>query len=168
MQCPKCNSEMVCKEGTHHYRESGLDSVYLKGIEIYTCDCGERLISIPAVPELHTLIGRFLIKKNSPLSGKEIRFLRKNMGLTATKLVDYIGVNIATISRWEKGKYPITKPHDILLRVVYANIKGISNEEIQHFIKDDFKKIQPKQKNISRHYIKPEQWSKSDSACATA
>ena len=65
-------------------------------------------------------------------------------------------------------KHPITKPHDLLLRIVYSNIKEIPTEEIKQIIKDEFKKIQAKHKKISRHYITPEQWSKSDPACATA
>jgi putative zinc finger/helix-turn-helix YgiT family protein len=168
MKCPKCNSDMDCKEDTHHYRESGLDYVYLEGIERYTCKCGERVVSIPAIPKLHTVLGRFLIKKNSLLNGKEIRFLRKNMGLTATKLADYIGVDNATISRWENDRHPITKPHDLFLRVVYSNIKDIPAEEIKHIIQDEFKKVKTKSENITHHYISLDQWSKPDRACASA
>ena len=168
MKCLKCNSDMNCKESTHHYTESGLDYVYLKGIEIYTCDCGERIISIPSTPELHTLIAQFLLKKKALLNGKEIRFLRKNMGLTAKKLAGYIGVDNASISRWENDKSAITKPHDLLLRVVYASVKGIPSEEIKNIIEDDFKKIQPKQKKGIKRTISLDQWSKSGPACLRA
>ena len=168
MKCLKCNSKMNCKESTHHYMESGLDYVYLKGIEIYTCDCGERIISIPSIPELHTTIGHFLLKKKALLNGKEIRFLRKNMGLTAKKLAGYIGIDNASISRWENDQSPSTHPHDLLLRVVYASIKCIPNDEIKNIIEDDFKNIQPKQKKITKRTISLDQWTKPRTACSPA
>jgi putative transcriptional regulator len=168
MKCLKCNSKMDCKESAHHYVESGLDYIFLKGIEVYTCKCGEKVISIPSIPELHTTIGRFLLKKKALLNGQEIRFLRKNMGLTAKKLAGYIGIDNASISRWENDKSPITKPHDLFLRVVYASIKGIPNDEIKNIIEDDFKKIQPKQKKTTKRTISRNQWSKSETACLPA
>jgi len=148
MKCPICNSETIFARGTHHYTESGLDYIILEGVNIYECSCGEKIVSIPAIPQLHSVIGLGLIKKKSLLNGKEIRFLRKNMGLTATKLSKIIGVDNATTSRWENGNQTITKPHDHLIRLVYSNIKGISTDEIKHLIEEDFKEIEPQQKDI--------------------
>ena len=159
MRCPRCNSEMTCKPGNHLYDECGVDNVTLKQIDIYSCTCGEKIVLIPEVAELHNLIGLQLIKKKSLLSGKEIRFLRKNMGLTAKKLADYIGVENVTISRWENSKNPISKPHDLFLRVVYSNIKGISPRETRHLIEDDFKRVQPKQKKVQSYTIPRNEWS---------
>ncbi|MEA3428750.1 MAG: helix-turn-helix domain-containing protein [Thermodesulfobacteriota bacterium] len=114
------------------------------------------------VPQLNSLIGLNLIKKKSLLSGKEINFLRKNMGLTATKLSLYIGVDNATISRWENGTQNISKPHDYLLRLVYSSIKSIPAEKIKHLIEKDFKEIKPKQKKISKYKIP---WPQSEADC---
>lgn len=141
MKCPACHNIMVCSLGEHHYRESGLENVYLKGIEICTCDCGEKTVAFPAINELHKKIALLLIRKKSLLKGQEIRFLRKNMGLTAKKLSGIMGVDNATISRWEKGKQAISDGHDRCLRLVYANIKGTSEEEIRHLINEDFNQI---------------------------
>lgn len=162
MICPNCNSETVSTKGEHHYTECGLDNVILDGINVYECSCGERLVSIPAMPQLHGLIGLTLIKKKALLSGKEIRFLRKNMGLTATKLSEIIGVEIETISRWENGKQTITKPHDRLLKLVYSNIKGVPGDEIKHLIEEEFKGIEPEQKDMTAHIIP---WPQSEHGC---
>ncbi|MCP4346930.1 MAG: YgiT-type zinc finger protein [Desulfobacterales bacterium] len=51
MNCPICNSEMVCKRTIHHYTESGLDNVFLDGVEVCQCSCSEKIVSIPAIPE---------------------------------------------------------------------------------------------------------------------
>ena len=82
MKCPICNSEMECNQESYHYIESGLENIYLDGIDVFWCSCGEEMINIPAMPELHSLIALELIKKRSLLGNREIRFFRKDMGLT--------------------------------------------------------------------------------------
>ena len=153
MKCPICNSEMTCRTNTYHYRESGLDNIYLLGVEIYDCNCGEEFVSIPTIPELHTLIGLNLVKKNALLNGKEIKFLRKNMGMTAKKLSEYAGFNNATISRWENGTQTITKPHDLYLRLLYLNNKGIHTDTIRHLIEDSFPKVKLKPEETIKYTI---------------
>ena len=49
------------------------------------------------MPELNALIGENLIRKDSPLAGNEIRFLRRNMELTGKRLSEVMGVDNATI-----------------------------------------------------------------------
>lgn len=162
MKCPICNSKTVCAKDTHHYTESGLNYVYLKGVDVCKCSCGEIIVSIPAMSQLHSLIALSIIKKKSLLSGSEIRFLRKNMGLTATRLSKIIGVDNATISRWENNTQAIDKSHDRLVRLVYSNIKGIKEDEIKHLIEEHFIEIEPEQKEIPQ-YIIP--WPQSENGC---
>ena len=162
MICPKCNSKTVVVKGKHHYTECGLDNVFLEGVNIYKCSCGEKLVSIPAMPQLHGLIGLHLLKKKSLLNGKEIRFLRKNMGLTATKLSGIIGVDNATMSRWENNNQLIDKSHDRLIRLIYSNIKDIPTNEIKHLIEEDFTEIEPEQKDMPPHIIS---WPQSENDC---
>lgn len=161
MKCVHCGSKMKCKLGTHHYTESGLDNFYISGIQICTCSCGEEIVSIPKIAELHDLIGRILIKKHAPLTGKEIRFLRKNMGLTATKLAEYIAVDIATISRWEKDVNRSPDPsNDRLLRLLYCSIKEIP--QTKSLVEKDFAGI-AKQIGIPPAFTIPvKDWSESN------
>ncbi len=148
MNCPICNSEMVCKRTIHHYTESGLDNVFLDGVEVCQCSCSEKIVSIPAIPELHSKIGLDMIRKEALLNDREIRFLRKNMGLTKKKLADYIGVDNDAVSQWENNTQPISKPYDRLIRLIYSNMKDIPSEKIKHLIEDDFAKIVSKQKDM--------------------
>ena len=162
MICPNCNSETVCTKDKHHYIECGLNNVFIDSIDVCKCTCGEKLVIIPAMPELHSQIGIALVKKKALLNGKEIRFLRKNMGLTATKLSKIIGVEIETISRWENGKQAITKPHDRLLKLVYSNIKGVPTDKIKHLIEEDFEEIEAIQKEMPEFIIP---WPQSEIEC---
>ncbi len=134
---------MSCSNERHHYKECGLDTVYLENVEVCQCQrCNEQVVRIPEIPRLNLVIGESLLQKNSILDGKEIRFLRKNMGLKAIDLQNILGVNNATISRWERGKQKISPSHDRLLRVVYAHIKGVARNKITSMIKDKFARIQ--------------------------
>jgi len=77
MKCSTCQNQMkYAKTREYRYLESGLDNVILSGIDIFQCACGEEVVSIPSIDELHTLIGLRLVKKDSLLNGKEICFLR--------------------------------------------------------------------------------------------
>jgi len=162
MKCPTCKTEMTCLEGEHHYKECGLDNIYLVGIEIHKCSCGEEIVNIPAITELQSLVAIRLIKKKTLLDGKEIKFLRKNAGLTAKRLGEIIGIDNSTISRWENDSQAISRAHDRLLRIIYANIKGIPQEQINSFIQEDFVNITPEHSNPQPFFILREQWSKVD------
>jgi putative zinc finger/helix-turn-helix YgiT family protein len=143
MNCFICGQEMTCSTETYHYKECGLDNVYLENVEVCRCkECNESTACIPAVPQLNNLIGETLLQKEFTLNGKEIRYLRKNMGLKAVELKKVLGVDNATISRWETGKQRISSAHDRLLRMVYANFKGIAQEDITAMVKDKFSRIE--------------------------
>lgn len=164
MKCPQCNSEMVRTNDPYHYSESGLDNIFLEGIDVFKCRCGEAVAGIPNMPELNGLIGQILIKNKYLLSGNEVRFLRKNIGLTITNLSKQLGVAIATISRWEKGTQTISKPNDRLIRLVYAANKGLPIKDIKHLVEDGFEQIAEKDKHIPRHMIP---WPKLHDVCTT-
>lgn len=142
MKCTACGQDMKCNKEEHHYTECGLDNIYLVNIQICSCiSCGERIVCVPKMPLLHTCIAKSLLRKTSRLNGKEIRFLRKNIGLKSTQLSKYLGVDISTLSRWEHDGQRISLPNDFLLRVVYANIKGFPIEETKQMIENRFEQI---------------------------
>jgi putative zinc finger/helix-turn-helix YgiT family protein len=108
----------------YHYRESGLSKVYLQNIASYRCDCGEKLVQIPAIDRLHNAIAYYLLKKPSLLTGEEFRFLRKWVGLTANQLLPLLGVKTRiSISRWENGNAPITTSTDHAMRLLVMRLK---------------------------------------------
>ncbi|MCP4628544.1 MAG: helix-turn-helix domain-containing protein [bacterium] len=165
MKCQICKLEMESSLESYHYVESGLENVQLDGIDVFRCSCGEEIISVPAMPELHSLIAFELIKKKSLLNGREIRFLRKNMGITGIVLAKYIGVDNATLSRWENNVQTIDKSHDRLLRLIYSNIKEIASDSIKHLIQEDFISIKPEKTEMPVFTIPREYWSKSNKNC---
>ena len=159
MKCPTCKQMMEHRNpNKYQYFESGLNNVFLEGVDMFSCACGESIVRIPAVDELHRFIGLRILEKTSSLNGNELRFLRKNVGISAIKLSNLIGVDNATLSRWENGKQSISKPHDLLLRLIYCNMKRINPEEIVHMILDNFPEIQSKHIKIPSYVIPKMDW----------
>ena len=93
MRCTRCGDddvEMVDWLATikqpYRYSFSGVSNVFLSGIRVYNCpQCNTELPLIPKIEELHDLIARQIAQKPTPLTGEEIKFLRKNAGFPAAK-----------------------------------------------------------------------------------
>ena len=131
MRCPGCGKAMQKVDENYHFTGSGLDNVYLSGIPVFKCRCGETIARIPIMKELLETIGEAIVNKPAPLVGKEVRFLRKNVGLKAETFAKYLGVDASTFSRWENSKKQIGVPSDRLIRLCYASLMGY----------EDFKRI---------------------------
>jgi putative zinc finger/helix-turn-helix YgiT family protein len=129
MICPECRRKMAESMEVYHYTESGLDNVYLDSLCVRQCECGEKIVSIPKIIELNSLIGRMLIKKHGPLTGKEIVFLRKNVGLSAVSFARALGIDKATLSRWENDSRSPKRGNDTFIRLLYATNKNIPQED---------------------------------------
>jgi putative zinc finger/helix-turn-helix YgiT family protein len=131
--------------GKHHYIESGLQNVWLKGVEIFECECGENFAFIPCAQEIHKLIAIFLLKQEDQLSGRAIRFLRKHMGIKSKDFAKELGVRPVTVSRWEKGDFPPSASFDRFIRLFYAARMGL--EEIaMELVTEIFPKLKKGQK----------------------
>lgn len=101
----------------YHYTESGLRNVWLSnGYEVHQTRYGSG-VSIHDVFGLHRAIGAALARK-ARLTGAELRFLRKEMGLSQSGLGELVGVTDQAIAKWEKtGKVP--KTADRMIRLIY-------------------------------------------------
>jgi DNA-binding transcriptional regulator YiaG len=109
---------MEGRRENYRYTECGLDSVTLVDVIVFHCKCGAIVPEIPAVARLHEAIAITLLRKDSLLSGEEIRFLRKMAEYSATKLAAVMGVTKEVMSRWENNKQNIGKESDRFLRFV--------------------------------------------------
>ncbi|MEW6684455.1 MAG: type II TA system antitoxin MqsA family protein [Nitrospirota bacterium] len=149
MTCPQCGQPLPRPEVVrlYHYRESGLDNVYLKDITTYRCACGERVIKIPAVEHVHDAIAAELLSKSSLLTGAEFRFLRKWAGLTAPELASALGIKTRiTISRWENDKARLTAAADRAIRLLVMRMKedALNRRLFEHVtVAEQFRRIAP-------------------------
>jgi putative transcriptional regulator len=104
----------------YRYTECGLDDVYL--LSGYEVD-GE-FVMVKDADELHKAIGCFLVTEKKLLSGKELRFLRKEMDLTQGELSKLLQISDQSVARWEKDKYEIPPPADFLMRLLFLDHIG--------------------------------------------
>lgn len=105
----------------HHYRECGLQNVYLaNGYREVDTQYG-RGISIEDVEGLHLAIARDLVDSNPVLSGPEVRFIRKFLELTQVQLAELLGVEDQSVRRWEKlARVPKQADHGV--RLVFRDL----------------------------------------------
>lgn len=129
MRCSLCSKPMKKVKMPYHFKGSGLDNVYLSGIPVYRCACGEVIAKIPHMKELLETIGEAIVNKPAPLTGKEIRFLRKNSGNTAEMFARLLHADPSTLSRWETGKNPIGAQSDRLIRLLYAFLMNFEDRD---------------------------------------
>ena len=118
-----CDQRVLRKEGaTYHYRESGLDNVYLEnGYRKHKTAYGEG-VSIIDTEGLHKVIGQTLICAQRPLNGAELRFLRIEMETTQKDPAGMLGTSEQTLRLWEKDRevpprFSGSPPPDHVLRL---------------------------------------------------
>ncbi len=104
----------------YHYTECGLDNVFIEGVEIIKDEDGEEVVCIPAIGELHKAIATGILKQAGAMSGKELRFLRTEMGMTQAELSQLLHRDAQTIARWEKEEIPIDGNADTVVRKLAA------------------------------------------------
>lgn len=149
MRCLQCGAAMKSqKKQRYQYRESGLKNIYLV-VTVYRCSkCGETFPEIPNVKGLHAAIADQLFQKPAPLTGPEIRFLRKEMGMKARDFASLLGVNAVTVSRWETGAEKVGHTADRLVRCFYLFHRIGTGREIQPA--QSFQRIQEDFAHIKR------------------
>jgi putative zinc finger/helix-turn-helix YgiT family protein len=149
--CPICQKKGKTRKGKYHYKESGLNYVWLIGVEVFKCECGENFAFIPCVQDLHKLIAEDLVTKEDQLSGSEIRFLRKHMGLKAKDFAKELGVRNVTVSRWENGEFAPSESFDRFIRLLYAT-KMELKEIASQLVKDIFPRLKKGQKESTINF----------------
>lgn len=123
MKCAMCPNpkDLQPKFINHRYRESGLDNVILRGVAHFRCgQCGEEYYGFGDLEQLHNLIAKALVMKPSPLTGKELKFLRKRLGLSGAELARRIDIAHETLSRYENGKLSTPRSVELLVRYMCA------------------------------------------------
>lgn len=100
------------------YTASGLDNIVLVGLKESVDDDGDDCITIPHITELHRVIARSIVTRETGMSGKELRFLRTEMGLTQAELAKIVNREPLTVGRWERGEIEIDPNCEALIRLV--------------------------------------------------
>jgi putative zinc finger/helix-turn-helix YgiT family protein len=119
VECSNCGSNTQIVHGCYEFKESGLSSVVLQGIEIVRCKkCGNEDPIIPSMSDLMRLLAVCVIGKPERLAGEEIRFLRKYLRMTGEEFSRLLDVDKTTLSKWENDADKVGDQSDRLIRVM--------------------------------------------------
>jgi DNA-binding transcriptional regulator YiaG len=101
----------------YHYTESGLQNIWLKdGYKVVKTPYGKG-VAVQDLAGLHDAIGRSIALRPR-MTGAELRFLRKEIGLSQRALGELIGTSEQNISLWERrGRIP--KVSDRMIKLIY-------------------------------------------------
>ena len=133
MYCTCGAKTKIKKVALYHYQECGLPNVYLAGIDVAVCkECNEKFPIIPSILDLYDKIAEAVALKPQTLIGIEVKFLRKQLGLTAVQWASYMKTDKATISRWENDHNPIGRQSDALVRYLYFRLLEEKNNKHIH------------------------------------
>lgn len=118
----------------YHYLECGLDDVYLvNGFERKESPRGAG-IAIRDIDKLHRAIGEYLCLRKKELTGREVRFLRREMLMSQSTLAHLLDVGEQTVHRWENGKSNMPRAAEALLRLMY-------NKDTAEGVRDQLNRI---------------------------
>jgi len=102
---------------THHYTECGLPNVWIQCRQVID-DAGQKVYTISRVKQLHKAIACEVVNSRGALTGREIGFLRSEMGLTPAEFGKLVDREESTVSRWEHGAAAPDGAMDLLIRML--------------------------------------------------
>lgn len=124
----QCEHNGEAAKAPYHYTECGLENVYLiSGYDMEEEPEMGTIVYVRHADELHRAIGQWLVRNKKVLSGKELRFLRKEMDLTQAELGKLLGMTDQAVARWEKEQHDISGPADYLIRVLFMDHLDLPN-----------------------------------------
>ena len=121
--CTNCGKAARKTHGNHLFRESGLNNVVLKDIDIIKCDdCGNEDPIILKMNGVMKTIALALVNKPFALCGEEIRYLRRYLGMSGDTFSSFLHTDKSVLSRWENNKEPVGTKSDLLIRTIALSL----------------------------------------------
>jgi DNA-binding transcriptional regulator YiaG len=121
----------------YHFTECGLDYVYLlNGYELVQDPLHGEIFSLHDSDSLFREIARTITLHKKELSYQDMRFLRKEMGLTQRQAADLLSVGLRQYQRYEKKDgEEIPRNSQDFMRIMYwdfHNDRGSISEKIKN------------------------------------
>lgn len=108
---------MNTRKDIYHYTECGLDDVFIIGMPMIADDDDEA-VAIPNINELHCAIAAAIVSGDTAMTGRRLRFIRTEMGLTMAELGRMVHKDQQTVGRWERDETPIDANAEAVLRLI--------------------------------------------------
>ena len=79
---------------------------------------GEEVYHIPDIFGLQRIILSGIISHKHGMSGRELRFVRTELGLTQAELAQHVKKDSQTIGRWERGETEMDQNAEAIIRLM--------------------------------------------------
>ena len=130
-ECAICGARIIPERRNYRYPESGLPNVVLQGVAVADCAlCGNFDVAIPRVAKVHRAIARALANSPARLTGPQLRFLRKHLGLSGDDLGRYLHTDKTKISKWETDEDRIGPATDRLIRLLATALDNELRQQV--------------------------------------
>lgn len=137
MKCIGCGATMKTRRGQYRYAHVDGLHVILDGVQISKCAaCGEEEVAIPHVEELNRALAVDMAQRPARLSGGQVRFLRKQLGWSGVDFARRVGVTPETVSRWESGTKHMSRPAELLLRLMTLQMRPVDSYPLPEELHD--------------------------------
>ncbi|MGH8122055.1 MAG: hypothetical protein ACREPT_04725 [Rudaea sp.] len=121
-QCLSCGGKLASSEKakSHIYSGFGFPVLLINAATVSTCEtCDEKEeITVPNLPGLTAAVALQRVMLPAKLSGADIRFVRKAIGISSAALAKHLEVTPESFSRYENDKLAISPPTEKLLRII--------------------------------------------------
>ena len=128
MACHVCKAKAQLSQikiGSYHYTESGLDNVFLMNVPGLKCEeCKTVLPDVRYPLQLHQVVADALVAKPFLLTGREIRFLRTQLGYSQANFAENIHRHPSVLNRVEREKEAVSEDLDRVVRMMYLKEKA--------------------------------------------
>lgn len=151
----------------YHYSESGLDNVFLANIPAVKCPkCSVEIPVIERPEQLNEMIAHAIFQKKFLLNGKEVRFLRTQLGYSQKDFADEIVKTKEYMNRIENGAGPVTPELDQHIRLNYLRLKGTPKRTYEAFQNALNQSMQTREEGVQNLHLKaqPSGWNLSKAA----
>lgn len=143
MRCSECENPKKLSVTTKRvkYEVSGLKNVTILKAKVFQCDnCGERYTQYGNIEKINNSLAKALLKKGSPLTGKEVRFLRTWKGYSGRRFSDFLRCTYEHLYRIEAQEDSVNPKFDRLVRLAILSLEVDRNYEITKLFESKTKK----------------------------
>ena len=117
-ECPICGSSKIKRDVRDTIFEYKGKKITIKQPGFYCDECGEAFYNSEDIKSTKKELADFKRKVDNLLTCKEIRRIRKKLGLTQKDASLLFGGGIRAFYKYESGEINQTKPVDLLLRLL--------------------------------------------------
>ena len=156
-KCSKCGGEARIVRGHYQFKESGLDNVVLRDIELVRCSkCGNEEPIIRGLDEVLRTIAFALVSKPYRLAGEEVRYLRKYVEMSSDQFARLLHVDRTTLSKWENNDDPVGTQSDLAIRMLVMALDEELSKKLSGVVREQFEKIHFTLKRDRKRKVIPE------------